>query len=185
MGHQKLVDVINKKNAIYAKADFSDEDGIEVSKLEEKFQEMDGWSAEANAADMLCGMGVTTDKHNLLMKDVEPVVKVKTLLAQALFGNPDCLILDEPTFGLGWNQRVKLRSFIRECMSHLHFMIVSHDKVFIRSICQQVIDLDELDNRHVRIKERHVFIQFLANKRRYDYLPVSYTHLTLPTNREV
>ncbi|MEL1236111.1 MAG: ATP-binding cassette domain-containing protein, partial [Candidatus Neomarinimicrobiota bacterium] len=65
----------------------------------------------------------------------------------------DVLILDEPTFGLGWDQRVKLRSFIRECMSHLHFMIVSHDKVFIRSICQQVIDLDELDNKHVRIRE--------------------------------
>ena len=66
----------------------------------------------------------------------------------------DVLILDEPTFGLGWDQRVKLRSFIRECMSHLHFMIVSHDKVFIRSICQQVIDLDELDNKHVRIREK-------------------------------
>ena len=66
----------------------------------------------------------------------------------------DVLILDEPTFGLGWDQRVKLRSFIRECMNHLHFMIVSHDKVFIRSICQQVIDLDELDNKHVRIREK-------------------------------
>ena len=66
----------------------------------------------------------------------------------------DVLILDEPTFGLGWNQRVKLRSFIRECMSHLHFMIVSHDKVFIRSICEQVINLDELDNKHVRIREK-------------------------------
>ena len=69
MGHQQLIDVINKKNVIYAKPDFSDEDGIAVSKLEEKFHEMDGWSAEANAADMLCGMGISTDKHSLLMKD--------------------------------------------------------------------------------------------------------------------
>ena len=140
MGHQKLVDVINKKNAIYAKADFSDEDGIEVSKLEEKFQEMDGWSAEANAADMLCGMGVTTDKHNLLMKDVEPVVKVKTLLAQALFGNPDCLILDEPTNNLDLKTIFWLEEFLLKFKNTV--IVVSHNRHFLDTVCTNIVDID-------------------------------------------
>ena len=140
MGHQKLIDVITKKNAIYAKVDFSDEYSIEVSKLEEKFQEMDGWSAEANAADMLCGMGVTTDKHNLLMKDVEPIVKVKTLLAQALFGNPDCLILDEPTNNLDLKTIFWLEEFLLKFKNTV--IVVSHNRHFLDTVCTNIVDID-------------------------------------------
>jgi len=140
MGHQKLIDVINKKNAIYAKTDFSDEDGMEVSKLEEKFQEMDGWSAEANAADMLCGMGVSTDKHNLLMKDVEPIVKVKALLAQALFGNPDCLILDEPTNNLDLKTIFWLEEFLLKFKNTV--IVVSHNRHFLDTVCTNILDID-------------------------------------------
>ena len=140
MGHQKLIDVINKKNVIYAKSDFSDEDGIEVSKLEEKFQEMDGWSAEANAADMLCGMGVPTDKHNLLMKNVEPIIKVKTLLAQSLFGNPDCLILDEPTNNLDLKTIFWLEEFLLKFKNTV--IVVSHNRHFLDTVCTNIIDID-------------------------------------------
>ncbi|MAQ47351.1 MAG: ABC-F family ATPase, partial [Flavobacteriales bacterium] len=100
MGHQELWNVTQDKNKIYSKPDFNEDDGIEVAKLEEKFEKMNGWNAESDAGNMLNGMGILTNQHNLLMKNVEPSVKVKVLLAQSLFGEPDYLILDEPTNNL-------------------------------------------------------------------------------------
>ena len=140
MGHHKLWDIMQKKDAIYAKPDFSDQDGIEVGKLEEIFQEMDGWSAESNAADMLCGMGVPTEEHNLLMKDVEPITRVKVLLAQALFGNPDCLILDEPTNNLDLKTIFWLEEFLLKFKNTV--IVVSHNRHFLDTVCTNIVDID-------------------------------------------
>ena len=140
MGHHKLWDIMQKKDAIYAKPDFSDQDGIEVGKLEEMFQEMDGWSAESNAADMLCGMGVPTEEHNLLMKDVEPITRVKVLLAQALFGNPDCLILDEPTNNLDLKTIFWLEEFLLKFKNTV--IVVSHNRHFLDTVCTNIVDID-------------------------------------------
>ena len=140
MGHQKLWDIMQRKDAIYAKPDFSDEDGIEVGKLEEIFQEMDGWSAESNAADMLCGMGVQTEEHSHLMKDVEPITKVKVLLAQALFGNPDCLILDEPTNNLDLKTIFWLEEFLLKFKNTV--IVVSHNRHFLDTVCTNIVDID-------------------------------------------
>jgi ATPase components of ABC transporters with duplicated ATPase domains len=97
MGYQKLWDLIKEKEAIYAKPDFSEEDGLVAADLEIKFEEMNGWNAESDASNMLCGLGIPPEDHYKLMKDLEGSKKVRALLAQALFGNPDVLILDEPT----------------------------------------------------------------------------------------
>ena len=97
MGHTVLWDVMNQRDALYAKADFSDEDGIKVAELEEKFAELDGWNAESDAAALLSGLGIKEDKHYLLMGELSGKEKVRVMLAQALFGNPDNLLLDEPT----------------------------------------------------------------------------------------
>ena len=97
MGHRKLWDNMQKKNELYAKADFNDEDGIVLGKLEDEFAEMDGWNAESNAAALLSGLGIKESLHDQLMKDISGKERVKVLLAQALFGNPDNLLLDEPT----------------------------------------------------------------------------------------
>ena len=97
MGNQKLYDIMKEKDAIYAKEDFTDEDGIRASELEAEFAEMDGWNAEADAATLLNGLGISTEEHASYMKDLQGALKVKILLAQALFGSPDILLLDEPT----------------------------------------------------------------------------------------
>ena len=103
MGNKRLYDVRNEKEAIYAKEDFTDDDGIRASELEAEFAEMNGWEAESDASSLLNGLGVTTEYHDSLMKNLEGNLKVKVLLAQALFGNPDILLLDEPTNHLDLN----------------------------------------------------------------------------------
>ncbi|MBJ05362.1 MAG: ABC-F family ATPase [Flavobacteriales bacterium] len=140
MGHNKMWDIIQKKNAIYAKPDFNEEDGIEASKLEEKFEEMDGWNAESNAANMLSEMGIPSEQHTYLMKDVEPNTKVKVLLAQALFGNPDFLILDEPTNNLDTKTIFWLEEFLLRFRNTV--IVVSHNRYFLDTVCTNIVDID-------------------------------------------
>ena len=140
MGHEDLWNVIQKKNKIYAKTDFNEEDGIEASKLEEKFEEMNGWNAESDAGNMLNGMDIPTDQHNLLMKNAEPNVKVKVLLAQSLFGDPDYLILDEPTNNLDSKTIFWLEEFL--LMFKNTVIVVSHNRHFLDTICTNIVDID-------------------------------------------
>ena len=140
IGHHKLWDIMQKKEAIYAKPDFSEEDGMEASKLEEKFEEMDGWNAESNAGNMLSEMGIPTEQHSMLMKDVEPTIKVKVLLAQALFGNPDCLILDEPTNNLDLKTIFWLEEFLLQFKNTV--IVVSHNRHFLDTVCTNIVDID-------------------------------------------
>ena len=112
MGHAKLWEVMQEKNAIYMKEDFSDADGIKASELEAEFAEMDGWNAESDAANMLSGLGVKEDLHSSLMRDLAGSLKVRVLLAQAIFGNPDILILDEPTNDLDISTIAWLENFL-------------------------------------------------------------------------
>ena len=140
MGHQELWNVIQEKNLIYSKPDFNEDDGLEVAKLEEKFEKMNGWNAESDAGNMLNGMNIETNKHNLLMKDVEPNTKVKVLLAQSLFGNPDCLILDEPTNNLDAQTIFWLEEFLLKFKNTV--IVVSHNRHFLDTICTNIIDID-------------------------------------------
>ena len=140
MGHQELWSVIQEKNKIYSKPDFNEEDGIEVAKLEETFEKMNGWNAESDAGNMLNGMKITTDQHSLLMKNVEPAVKVKVLLAQCLFGNPDCLILDEPTNNLDSQTIFWLEEFLLKFKNTV--IVVSHNRSFLDTICTNIVDID-------------------------------------------
>jgi len=131
---------MQKKNIIYAKDDFDENDGIEASKLEEKFEEMDGWNAESNAGNMLSEMGIPINQHDLLMKDVEPNIKVKVLLAQSLFGNPDYLILDEPTNNLDVKSIFWLEEFLLRFKNTV--IVVSHNRHFLDTICTNIVDID-------------------------------------------
>tara|TARA_B100000902_G_scaffold387272_1_gene431106 strand:- start:81 stop:1673 length:1593 start_codon:yes stop_codon:yes gene_type:complete len=140
IGHKKLWDIIQKKNKIYSKADFNEEDGKEASILEEKFEEMNGWNAESNAGNMLNGMGISADQHNILMKNVEPSVKVKVLLAQSLFGEPDYLILDEPTNNLDAKTIFWLEEFLLRFKNTV--IVVSHNRHFLDTICTNIVDID-------------------------------------------
>ena len=140
MGHKELWDIMKKKEAIYAKPDFDENDGIEASKLEEKFEEMDGWNAEANAGNMLSEMGIETVQHIQMMKDVEPNIKVKVLLAQALFGDPDYLILDEPTNNLDVKTIFWLEDFLLKFKNTV--IVVSHNRHFLDTICTNIVDID-------------------------------------------
>ncbi len=140
MGHKDLWDIMEKKNAIYAKTDFNENDGIKASKLEDKFEEMNGWNAESDAGNMLSEMGVPVSQHALLMKDVEPNTKVKVLLAQALFGNPDYLILDEPTNNLDIKTIFWLEEFLLKFKNTV--IVVSHNRHFLDTICTNIVDID-------------------------------------------
>ncbi|MBF24936.1 MAG: ABC-F family ATPase [Flavobacteriales bacterium] len=140
MGHQDLWNIIKKKNIIYSKPDFNEEDGIEVAKLEEKFEKMDGWNAESNAGNMLNGMDISSNQHNLLMKNVEPSIKVKVLLAQSLFGDPDFLILDEPTNNLDSKTIFWLEEFLLNFKNTV--IVVSHNRHFLDTICTNIVDID-------------------------------------------
>jgi len=131
---------MEKKNAIYAKTDFNENDGIKAAKLEEQFEEMDGWNAESDAGNMLSEMGVPVSQHALLMKDVEPNTKVKVLLAQALFGNPDYLILDEPTNNLDVKTIFWLEEFLLKFKNTV--IVVSHNRHFLDTICTNIVDID-------------------------------------------
>ena len=140
MGNKKLFAVMDAKDAIYAKEDFTEEDGIKAAELEEQFAEMDGWNAESNAAQMLSGLGVTEDKHQLLMSDLNGKEKVRVLLAQALFGNPDILLLDEPTNDLDVETITWLENFLADFENTV--IVVSHDRHFLDAVCTHVADID-------------------------------------------
>lgn len=140
MGHAELIRVKNEKDALYMKEDFSEEDGNLAAKLEEQFAEMDGWNAESDAAIMLSGLGVKENLHYSLMGDIDPKMKVRVLLAQALFGNPDNLLLDEPTNDLD----LETVQWLENALSNFEntVILVSHDRHFLDSVCTSVVDID-------------------------------------------
>ena len=140
MGNQRLYDIMKEKDAIYAKEDFSDEDGIRASELEAEFAEMDGWEAESDAASLLNGLGIDTSLHYTLMKDMNGNDKVKVLLARALFGNPDILLLDEPTNHLDLDAINWLEEFLINFDNIV--IVVSHDRYFLNKVCTQIADID-------------------------------------------
>lgn len=140
MGNKKLWDVIQEKDAIYAKADFSDADGIRAAELETLFAEMEGWNAESDAANMLSGLGVKEDLHFRLMNELSGKEKVRVLLAQALFGNPDILLLDEPTNDLDVETISWLENFLADFQNTV--IVVSHDRHFLDAVCTHIADID-------------------------------------------
>lgn len=140
MGNQRLYDVSREKDAIYMKEDFSDADGIRASELEAEFAELDGWNAESDAATLLNGLGIPTEEHNTVMKDLPGALKVKVLLAQALFGNPDILLLDEPTNHLDLDAIAWLEEFLINFNNTV--IVVSHDRYFLNKVCTHTADID-------------------------------------------
>ncbi len=140
LGNQRLYDVMKEKDAIYMKEDFSDEDGIRASELEAEFAEMDGWNAESDAATLLNGLGVETEYHDQMMGDLPGSLKVKVLLAQALFGNPDILLLDEPTNNLDLDAIAWLEEFLIDFDNTV--IAVSHDRYFLNKVCTYIADID-------------------------------------------
>jgi ATPase subunit of ABC transporter with duplicated ATPase domains len=140
MGHKHLWDVMQEKDAIYAKPDFSEADGVRASELEGQFAEMDGWNAESDAASILSALGIKEDTHYTLMAELSGPDKVKVLLAQALFGNPDILLLDEPTNDLDVETIGWLENFLADFKNTV--IVVSHDRHFLDSVCTHVADID-------------------------------------------
>ena len=140
MGHDKLWSIMQEKDAIYMRPDFSEEDGIRASELEEEFAEMDGWNSESNAASLLSGIGIHEDDHYRLMKDMNGTQKVRVLLAQALFGDPDILILDEPTNDLDIETVTWLEDFLLDFKNTV--IVVSHDRHFLDTVCTHIVDID-------------------------------------------
>ena len=140
MGNKRLYDIMKEKDAIYAKEDFSDEDGIRASELEGEFAEMDGWNAESDAAMLLNGLGIPTEDHYTTMRDLPGATKVKVLLAQALFGNPDILLLDEPTNHLDLDAIAWLEEFLINFNNTV--IVVSHDRYFLNKVCTHIADID-------------------------------------------
>ncbi|NLL79300.1 MAG: ATP-binding cassette domain-containing protein [Clostridiales bacterium] len=140
MGNERLYQIMKEKDAIYAKEDFSDEDGIRASELEAEFAEMDGWEAESNASMLLNGLGIDTSLHYSLMKDLNGNEKVKVLLAKALFGNPDILLLDEPTNHLDLDAIAWLEEFLIDFENTV--IVVSHDRYFLNKVCTHTADID-------------------------------------------
>ncbi|MEM1408559.1 MAG: ATP-binding cassette domain-containing protein [Bacteroidota bacterium] len=139
-GHTQLWSIMQEKNAIYEKPDFSEEDGVKASELEAEFAEMDGWNAESDAAALLSGLGIKEDNHYLLMKELSGNQKVRVLLAQAIFGNPDVLILDEPTNDLDIQTIAWLEDFLLEFKNTV--IVVSHDRHFLDTVCTHIADID-------------------------------------------
>jgi ATPase subunit of ABC transporter with duplicated ATPase domains len=139
-GHARLHAVMTEKEALYAKPDFSDEDGLRTAELEAEFGDLGGWDAEANAARLLGALGISTDRHSLLVKDLADGEKVRVLLAQALFGEPDILLLDEPTNHLDVDSILWLETFLAECKNTV--IVVSHDRHFLDRVCTHMADLD-------------------------------------------
>jgi len=139
-GHEPLWNVMQEKDALYAKQDFSDADGIRASELEEKFAEMDGWNAESDAAALLSGLGIKEDLHYKLMKELSGKEKVRVLLAQALFGKPDNLLLDEPTNDLDLETVMWLENYLAEFENTV--LVVSHDRHFLDAVCTHTVDID-------------------------------------------
>ena len=139
-GNQHLFDIMKEKDALYAKEDFTDADGIRASELEAEFAEMDGWNAETDAETLLNGLGVTTDLHQAVMGTLDDPVKVKVLLARALFGNPDILLLDEPTNHLDLDAINWLEEFLINFENTV--IVVSHDRYFLNKVCTNIADID-------------------------------------------
>ncbi len=140
MGHGRLYNIMKEKEAIYAKEDFTDEDGIKASELEGEFAELNGWEAEAEAASLLMGLGIAIELHDKLMKDLDGAEKVRVLLAQALFGKPDILLLDEPTNHLDIKSINWLENFLMDFENTV--IVVSHDRHFLNKVCTHMADLD-------------------------------------------
>ena len=140
MGNQRLYEVMKEKDALYAKPDFSDADGIRVAELEGEFAQMDGWNAEADAETMLNGLGIETDLHHKMMNELKGAEKVKVLLAKALFGNPDILLLDEPTNHLDLVSIEWLEDFLINFENTV--IVVSHDRYFLNKVCTNIADID-------------------------------------------
>ena len=139
-GHEPLWNVMQEKDALYAKEDFSDADGIRASELEEKFAEMDGWNAESDAAALLSGLGIKEELHYKLMKELSGKEKVRVLLAQALFGKPDNLLLDEPTNDLDLETVMWLENYLADFDNTV--LVVSHDRHFLDAVCTHTVDID-------------------------------------------
>ncbi len=139
-GHTVLWDIMEEKEALYAKPDFSDADGIRASELEERFAELEGWNAEADAAALLSGLGIKEDRHQMLMRDLSGNEKVRVLLAKALFGNPDNLLLDEPTNDLDLDTVAWLEDYLSKFENTV--LVVSHDRHFLDSVCTHTLDID-------------------------------------------
>ena len=140
MGNQRLYEIRNEKDALYAKEDFSDEDGIRASELEAEFAEMDGWNAESDAENLLNGLGVDNQYHYQMMSEIPAAIKVKVLLAKALFGNPDILLLDEPTNHLDLDAIAWLEEFLINFENTV--IVVSHDRYFLNKVCTNIADID-------------------------------------------
>jgi len=139
-GHTVLWDIMQEKNALYAKEDFSDADGIRASELEECFAELEGWNAESDAAALLSGLGIKEDLHYSLMGELSGKEKVRVLLAKALFGNPDNLLLDEPTNDLDLDTVAWLEDYLSKFENTV--LVVSHDRHFLDSVCTHTLDID-------------------------------------------
>lgn len=140
MGHSTLWKIISEKDAIYAKEDFSDADGLRASELEAEFAEMNGWNAETDAASLLSNLGIKEDAHYTLMQDIPSDLKVRVLLAQAIFGNPDVLVLDEPTNDLDIKTISWLEDFLLDFKNTV--IVVSHDRHFLDTVCTHICDID-------------------------------------------
>ena len=140
MGHTVLWDIMKQREALYAKEDFTDEDGLRVSELEEKFAELNGWNAESDAAALLSGLGIKEDKHYVQMAELNNKEKVRVMLAQALYGNPDNLLLDEPTNDLDMETVMWLEDYLSS-FEHT-VLVVSHDRHFLDSVCTHTVDID-------------------------------------------
>lgn len=139
-GHANLYEIMQEKDALYAKADFTEEDGVRAGELEAQFAEMDGWNAEADASALLQSLGISEDLHEKKMSELDEALKVKVLLAQALFGNPDILLLDEPTNGLDVATISWLEDFLADYDKIV--IVVSHDRHFLNQVCTQMCDVD-------------------------------------------
>ncbi len=140
MGHGKLWSIMKEKDEIYARPDFSEADGIRASELEHDFSEMNGWNAQSDAAALLSGLGIAEEDHFKLLKELSGNLKVRVLLAQAIFGNPDILILDEPTNDLDLKTVGWLEDFLLEFKNTV--IVVSHDRHFLDTVCTHIVDID-------------------------------------------
>ena len=140
MGNKRLYEIMEEKNKLYTKEDFTDKDGIKLGELESEFADLNGWQAESDAAILLSGLGVDISYHESIMKDIPTKEKVKVLLAQALFGNPDILLLDEPTNGLDIEAKMWLEEFLIDFNNTI--LVVSHDRHFLNKVCTHIVDID-------------------------------------------
>ena len=143
MGNLRLYEIMKEKEAIYAKEDFTDEDGIRASELEGEFAEMNGWEAESDAATLLNGLGIPVEMHYEMMKNLNGPEKVKVLLAQALFGNPDILLLDEPCSALDMKNTIAIEETLMELKGQYTFVIVTHNLGQAKRIADQIIFMDQ------------------------------------------